>query len=242
MTSSVLVKRRKISPAASHPCTVPGYYLNFNCEGAPYIEPCFASIGKNVWFGAPSDAQAHGIVYDVSAAQFQSIRKTEGGGGNPGVGYQVAEVEVVLYNGKKLRALTLMQAEKIKDFRAYPTRRYMNLLLSGAKENGMSLEYVAYLKGIPVYERPKSIAQIALIILVTSPFVAIVLPIVILYFIDKKCFTTGRKGSFSGSKFTHEALHFMITLSYKLNNLVWKHICGDGFMSDSIIAGQPKRN
>jgi hypothetical protein len=233
MASSVLVKRRKITPLASHPCTVPGYYLNFNCEGAPYVEPCFASIGKKVWFGAPSNAQVHGVVHDVSAAQFQSIRKTEGGGGNPGVGYQVAEVEVALYDGKKLKALTLMQAEKIKDFRAYPTRRYMNLLLSGAKENGIRKEYIAYLEGIPAYERPKSIVHIALIVLVTSPFIAVALPVVLLFFIDRKLLTTGRKGPVSGSKFAHQALHFMVTLSYKLNNLIWRHICGNGFLPNS---------
>ncbi|KAF9958224.1 hypothetical protein BGZ72_000687 [Mortierella alpina] len=44
MDPKVLTGRRKIQPLDSRPVIVPDYWLSFDINGIPFVEPCFASI------------------------------------------------------------------------------------------------------------------------------------------------------------------------------------------------------
>jgi hypothetical protein len=149
----VLSDRRKVYPTQSLPCTVPGYELNFNCPGVPYFEPSFASINR---ITEPSQQntsiEVHGVVHRITQREMWAIRLSEGGNGHEGLGYDLLEVEVVTYSGKKVQAVTLIYPE-VEGWCAHPSRRYMNLILEGALANGLRPSYLAYLQSLPIYER-----------------------------------------------------------------------------------------
>ncbi len=228
MNTNTLVKRRNIHPTRSYPCRVPGYYLNFNCEGIAYLEPCFASIGKSPWAGSPSDLQLQGVIHEISHIDFRNIQKTEGGGGNPGVGYQPVEINVIKYDGEKVKAITLVQLERIQNFSALPSKRYMDIVVNGAKEFGLDSEYVKYLESIEIYQRPRSIIRIAWILVVLGPYLLIVLlPVALLHVLDRKLYS--KNSPVSSSVWSTRALYACADFVYFMHQKLLRNICGEGY-------------
>lgn len=80
MNPEVLSNRRKVYPLQSLPCRVPGYCLNFHCQGVPYIEPSFASIQpikpSNTSYCSP---ELHGVIHLVTFQEMWAIRLSEAG-------------------------------------------------------------------------------------------------------------------------------------------------------------------
>lgn len=154
MNPLVLSNRRRVYPSQSLPCTVPGYELNFYCQGIPYLEPSFASIHSvsDPVFQASHSIEAHGVIHLITKHEMWLIRLSEGGHGHDGFGYHLEEVNVITYSGEKIQAVTLIYPE-VKGWCAHPSRRYMNLIMDGARVHGLRPSYLAYLQSLPVYER-----------------------------------------------------------------------------------------
>jgi hypothetical protein len=158
MNPVVLSERRKVYPIQSLPCTVPGYELNFNYRGVPYFEPSFASIHRIKEFPRKNRLiEAHGVIHLISKREMWAIRLSEGGNGHDGLGYDLQEVTVTTYSGKKEKVVTLIYPE-VEGLSAHPSRRYMNLILEGARVSGLAFSYQTYLQTLPVYER-KTLSQ-----------------------------------------------------------------------------------
>jgi hypothetical protein len=152
MNPLVLTERRKVYPVESIPCSVPGYSLNFDCQGIPYFEPAFASIERVRKSCEGQRVTLHGVIHNITRAEMLAIRLSEGGNGHDGLGYDVHEVEVLTYSGQKIFASTLVY-QGVGDWAAYPSRRYMNLILEGARVSQLDRTYIAYLESLPIYER-----------------------------------------------------------------------------------------
>jgi hypothetical protein len=141
--------------------------LNFDCQGIPYFEPSFASIERidmtnSTHYPSSSETTAaaaavtvHGVIHFITRAEMIAIRLSEGGNGHDGLGYDVREVEVVTYSGEKLLASTLIWRRRGVTAAAHPSRRYMNLLLDGARVNRLDPPYLSYLLSLPIYERKR---------------------------------------------------------------------------------------
>lgn len=135
LSKNILEKVRKVYPKSATPVVIPGYALTFDLAGIPYAEPAFANIIPK------QGAQLHGVVYEITRAELFAIFATEGGG----AGYEQISVD---WNGKPV--FTLMCSRDRRE--CYPSRRYVNILLDGAKQHQMPTEYVKRLQRIRTYE------------------------------------------------------------------------------------------
>ncbi|GBF90203.1 hypothetical protein Rsub_03336 [Raphidocelis subcapitata] len=176
MSPSVLTGRRRVRPRVSLPAVAPAQRLSFGMIGLPFSEPAFATLlppGHALAAGGAGAPEAHGVVHAVSGEEWSQICRTEGVGAR-GVGYQVIEVELELYasggggggrGGGVVRALTLQGAEASlhsSGRRALPSRRYLDLLRSGAAHHGLDPEYRAWLDSLEAYEAARAPASYGL--------------------------------------------------------------------------------
>jgi hypothetical protein len=150
MNPAVLTDRRKVFPNKSFPCSAPGWYLNFDTKGIAFLEPAFASIGKDPMF--KDMPEVHGVIHEITSSEYEQIRRTEGGGGYADVGYQDQIVKVCLYDGNIIEAITLVEfnAKQIHD-NGFPSQRYLKLLEDGAEYHKLDQSYLIFLRNLPRY-------------------------------------------------------------------------------------------
>lgn len=234
MNSAVLGARRKVYPTESAACRVPGWYLNFDVEGVPYSEPCFASIGREPWKGSPDPrAELQAVVHKITPSDFIRIQRTEGGGGYAGLGYEAVHVQVELLDGRQLDAITLLHISRASGFYANPSIRYINLIVNGAREYHLSAEYISFLEAIPVYERPKLALWTLKLLFCVGPFLVFVAsPVLIVYFLAK---LLSAGGDMQAPRIVHVALFKVIDICYILHNYVWVHVTGNGYYNKKCI-------
>eukprot|EP00741_Cyanophora_paradoxa_P017276 tig00020961_g16686.t1 len=178
MNSKVFEVRRGIKPIERAPCKVPGYELNFHIAGIPYLEPSFASVEEIP--GGPR-TELHGVVYKITQKDYETVRRTEGGGGHDGVGYGARVVKCTTYDGRVVDAVTLVATPGSTRLGADPSRRYRELLVEGATQHGLRPEYVAYLSSLPAYEARGASAiagRVALVVAATVPLLPFILAII----------------------------------------------------------------
>ena len=163
LDNSTFLGRRQIKPLAQHRLVVPGWRLNFEIPGLPYVEPGFGSIRK---LEKDDDAivrrapDLQGIAYLVTPADYRRIIATEGGSDSQR-GY--AQIEItgrVLGRDAKGAAETpipkeisvwTLQARRPRR-KCLPSDRYMGLIRNGAREHGFDDDYLAYLDSIETYK------------------------------------------------------------------------------------------
>lgn len=155
MKKDVLEGRRMIKPAESIAAIVPGYMLTFNQPGLPYREPGFATI-EPLDAAYPGSRPVHGVAHLMTPTEWEYYKESEGAVGQSDQGYGVIEVDMEAYDGRKLKAYTLMtQPKSIASLRgefALPSKRYLNLLRTGAAEHNLDPDYQKYLNDMAHYE------------------------------------------------------------------------------------------
>ena len=235
MNSAVLGARRQVYPAESCPCYVPGWYLNFNVEGVPYFEPCFASIGRSPWRGTPDRSmQLQAVAHRITADDFVRIQRTEGGGGHAGLGYEAMKINAVFYDGRKVETVTLLHTPKAVAFYANPSKRYFDLIVNGAKESGLSPEYISYLESNPVYQRPQSWASRAVVLSCTGPFFLLaVCPVLLCFFLSKFLCPGGTQ---QPPRALFVALDKLMNACYILHNRIWVRFAANGYYNKAPAA------
>ncbi|KAL0484498.1 gamma-glutamyl cyclotransferase domain-containing protein [Acrasis kona] len=149
MNSKVFKGRRQIKPMQSMAARVPGWTLDFHLPSMPYFEPGMACVHR---IEEGEDAQElHGVLYEVTADDYAHIRRTEGGGYKD-TGYQDTDVECITYEGKKIHAKTLIRpSNHYQVENLLPSMRYITIIRDGAKEHGLSSEYLEYLNSLKHY-------------------------------------------------------------------------------------------
>lgn len=136
MARAIFLETRRMQPLASQCGWLDGYRLCFNIPVGPG-ERGVANLLREV------GARTHGVLYQLSIDDFDRLDGTEGV--SFGL-YQRVPVSIVTAQHGVIEAWTY-QSTAITDGRK-PSLRYIQLLLDGARENGLPGEYVAYLQGL----------------------------------------------------------------------------------------------
>lgn len=82
-----------------------------------------------------------GVLYEIDVQDLDTLDKVEGG-------YERVTVRVWKLDGNVVEAVTYISTNLTDDPRAY--KWYKEFILSGARENNLPQDYIAYLKGLPV--------------------------------------------------------------------------------------------
>ena len=136
MDRATLVERRRIEPLEVLSAALEGYELVFNQRGIAGIEPSFANLK------VAQGEVVHGVAYGLTASQLEELDALEGGGA-----YDHLEVTLRVAGGGALLAKTYVTTETVEG--RLPSRRYMGLLVRGARERGLPNEWLARLESQP---------------------------------------------------------------------------------------------
>jgi hypothetical protein len=164
---------RPIAPlVAGVPATVPGWTLAFDLLAMPPIEPAMAAAVANPAAGAGGGGGSgvlHGILYKLTTEDYCTLSISEGccnraGVGNASSSYMEVVVEVIPYPAHSLVQNGLIPTRVYATVFAlrkpptvplitrnlYPSQRYLNLLIKGAKDANLDSVYLEHLKAHPV--------------------------------------------------------------------------------------------
>ena len=144
MARAIFLEMRRMEPLAARAAWLDDHRLCFNIPIGPG-ERAVANLTQE------AGARTHGVIYQLSPADFDRLDGTEGV--SFGL-YQRVPVAVMTTEHGVVDAWTY-QSSVITDGRK-PSQRYLQLLLDGAREHGLPSEYVEYLLALElaVDERP----------------------------------------------------------------------------------------
>lgn len=66
---------------------------------------------------------------------------------------------MTLYDGRTVIAYTLYSDTQVTG--GMPSRRYLNMIIDGAKQNGLDGEYIKALEGLPSHDRTRRVRLVA---------------------------------------------------------------------------------
>ena len=135
MSTQYLIKRRKIIPISSNVGVLKDYQLIMNMGGPNFLEHSFANIRKLTGFNV------EGVVHEIDQRDLQKIVNTEG------EDYELVKLSIYV-SGKKNTAYTLIyRTNETRDIP--PSKRYLKILISAAKANNLSTNYIESLERRP---------------------------------------------------------------------------------------------
>jgi len=146
MNTKVLEGRRKIFPIEKIPGFCTDHALVFSVLTLPYFEPAMAAICSK------KNTTIHGLLVKLTKKQFNHLYMTEGG---PSGGYRPLPVKVEAYDGRIIDAIAFADktmSEYREEKEGTPSRRYMNIIIEGAKENKLDPNYILYLESIKAFQ------------------------------------------------------------------------------------------
>ena len=89
----------------------------------------------------------HGVLYELHRADLRKLASRE-------TGYALGSIEIFPYAGERMVAFLFMsQALLLLPVSMPPQRRYLELMLEGAKMHGLAPEYIQWLESLP-WARP----------------------------------------------------------------------------------------
>lgn len=137
------LRAKGVEPLASRRAVLHGWRLCFNVQhffrhegGVGNIEPS----------DVPGD-RVLGVLYDCPDEALEPLDAMEA----CGYGYDRISVDVEA-DGESLTSLVYVGLPEFIDNRCRPSRRYLNIVLDGARQAGLDPEYVQELEGQPIHE------------------------------------------------------------------------------------------
>jgi gamma-glutamylcyclotransferase len=133
MNSKIFRVRRGMHPTSVEPAQLHGYKLVFDHPGLPVVEPAFANVEED------ANSTIHGVLYHMTRNEMALLNKMEGGGA-----YKNLELEVI---GAKSGPQTahVFWSPNTGITHLNPSRRYMQVLIEGAREQGLPDTWIAHL-------------------------------------------------------------------------------------------------
>lgn len=131
----IFIERRQMHPLDARWGWVDGYRLCFNIPVGPG-ERGVANIEPEI------GARICGAVYRLGVEECERLDGTEGVHGGL---YRRVDVPVLTSTGETITAFAY-QSSRTTDGRK-PSARYMGLILEGARQHGLPVEYVEFLRG-----------------------------------------------------------------------------------------------
>lgn len=145
MNPEFLKRKKSVTALQCEPCVLKDWALIFPFGfGMACVEPSFAAIGRD------PGSEVHGTVCLLSEEDCQSLDKQEGGGS----AYDVVTCPVQCYNGQTLQAECYVKknqspVSEIKQ--GAPSRRYLNIIINGARKANLDPKYIAALEAREYY-------------------------------------------------------------------------------------------
>lgn len=130
MARRVLVRRRRIHPLDSVPARLDDHALRFSLRGLPFVEPAFATIVP-----APGESM-FGVLHTLTKPDLARLDRIE-------ASYDRVDVVVTTSDGPV--PATAYRARRFVAERP-PSRRYLHLLIEGAKEHGLPDAWIEALR------------------------------------------------------------------------------------------------
>jgi hypothetical protein len=140
MNQGVFIERRGIDPKFTAAAKISGWQLAMEHPGVPFVEPVFATIKQR------KNAEVHGVLYEIMDRDFERISNSEG------AAYRLVWLNNIECEGKMRRGCTFVSPESCIGRK--PSRRYMQILIEGAKENNLPKSYIADLENIKTIHLP----------------------------------------------------------------------------------------
>jgi hypothetical protein len=129
-----------LQPRGRETARLDGWAIRVDLRGVPIVEPAFASI-------APEEASTvFGVVWWITQQEAERLDHFEART------YDVIQVDVVASSSGPLRARAYRGRIPAPELR--PSRRYLRLLVEGAREAGLPDDYVRALERVPVAHVP----------------------------------------------------------------------------------------
>lgn len=136
MSRAIFMDRRQMNPLGARVTLLRGYRLCFDIPVGP---------GERGVANVLPDPTAHvwGVAYAITPTEFERLDRTEG---VPAGVYKRISVDLIAGEQERISALTYQSTISAPGRK--PSSRYMGLLLDGARENRLPLEYLRRLEGI----------------------------------------------------------------------------------------------
>ena len=181
---------KKIQILSMEPCVIPDHRLAFNMRAFPPLEPAMGGLeplpkpsvtsngsggknghGRNLKHAESrplksyEKEECHGALIKLSAEDYDRVYKSEGGGRGGMQGYEEIIVTCVPYDESHppVQAVAYRAREHVRlEVDTAPSRRYMNMIKSGAKELGLKPCYQQWLEDHPVQHPSWILKKIAI--------------------------------------------------------------------------------
>lgn len=120
------------------PAVLYDYKLTFDVRGFAFVEGSFGNV-------QPCRGECvHGLLMEMKKKDFLTNIKYK-----EGPHYQVIDINAEAYKDKKIYNAITLSEPNTNGIYAYPSRRYLDLIVQGAEEHKFDQEYIQYLKKFP---------------------------------------------------------------------------------------------
>lgn len=137
------LRAKGVEPLASRRAVLHGWRLRFNVQHFFRHEGGVGNIERSDILGD----RVLGVLHDCPDEALPSLDATEA----CGHGYERISIEVEA-EGEPLSALTYVGMSQFIDNNCLPSRRYLNILVDGARGAGLDSDYVQGLEALPVHQ------------------------------------------------------------------------------------------
>lgn len=143
------LEKKSMNPTRCVAGTIAGWELYFKKAFSPYVEPAWAGIRTH----PDGDAgEVHGTAFLIPQEQADALDRQEGG-------YNVLPSRFVSYDGEVIEDVGLYAGKSGPQGgeEAVPSLRYLLLMQNGAREAGLSEEWIRHLDCVSHYVTPPEI-------------------------------------------------------------------------------------
>jgi hypothetical protein len=155
----------------------------------PFVEPSFADI-EPITKGDDTP-EVQGVCHLITQHEFDGIVATEGGGGVAKHGYHQVFVDAIPVQGEDrtpIKAISLSvgpdPAMKHHGKLHLPSRRYVRLLVDGAKHYQLEPQYIEWLESHTCYNRSEHVRHTALFYLLFAGLLPLALPVLFIFLLN----------------------------------------------------------
>lgn len=141
--SLTALRAKGVEPLASRPAALHGWRLRFNVQHFFRHEGGVGNIERTDIPGA----RVLGVLHDCPDEALAPLDATEAFG----YGYDRIQVDVDA-DGERVSALTYIGLPEFIDDACLPSRRYLNILVDGARRTGLAADYLRDLMAQPIHE------------------------------------------------------------------------------------------
>lgn len=133
---------RHLQPSSAERAILYGYRLAFSEPGVPFFEPAFANVEKD------EEAICEGVLYQITEKELDDLDISEGGRA-----YNLITIRVDGSYSGAVEAYTFQSKAVAHGLK--PSKRYVDILIDGAQEHGLSEAWVTMLRHTEYVDRTK---------------------------------------------------------------------------------------